>query len=389
MTNANRPRTTGRSLVLFREDAVAEGLQMLAETTGTRSTDSITSYESLGVAVVDAPPEQVTINIRAIGDSPILAVEEERYVYPIIDAPATQNIKRQTNFDESQTTWGLQVTGVTDLDKSVSGIGIKLAIIDDGLDFTHPDFQNRKIVSKSFVEDDVQDVYGHGTHCAGTACGSLKPSELPRYGIAYDAEMYVGKVFPNDEEVGAKDADIVQAMEWAIANGCQIISMSIGYPVEPGDTNYSRVYEAIGRRALNRGILIIAAAGNSSQRSEGFISPVGGPANCPSIMAVAAIDPDLQVADFSCGGINSEGGEINIAAPGVDVYSSIPMPDKYDRWPGTSMATPHVAGIAALTAQVTQLRGQELWDEIIKNARDIKLPARDVGAGLVQAPSQQ
>jgi subtilisin family serine protease len=388
MTIANRPRFTGRSLVLLREDAVAEGLQMLADIAGTRSADSITSYESIGVAVVDASPEQISINTRAIDDSPILSVEPERYVYPIVDVPTTQKRLPQADFDESQTTWGLQVTGVADLDTSISGIGIKVAVLDTGLDLTHPDFQNRKIVSKSFVEDDVQDVDGHGTHCAGTACGSLNPSESPRYGVAYDAELYVGKVFPNDKNSSATDADIVQAMEWAIASGCQIISMSLGYGVEPGDT-YSRVYEAVGRRALNRGTLIIAAAGNGSKRSQGDIAPVGGPANCPSIMAVAAVAPDLQIAEFSCGAINPEGGEINIAAPGVDVYSSIPMPQKYERKPGTSMAAPHVAGIAALTAQVTGLRGQELWDVIIENAQDIKLPVQDVGAGLVQAPSRK
>ncbi|MEM7580267.1 MAG: S8 family serine peptidase [Cyanobacteria bacterium P01_A01_bin.80] len=393
MTIANRPRFTGRSVVLFREDAVTEGLQMLAGMASTRSTDGITSYENIGVAVVDAPPEQINTSTRAIGESPILSVEPERYVYPIVDVPATRKVKPQADFNESQTTWGLQETGVADLDTSISGIGIKVAVIDTGLDFTHPDFQNRKIVSKSFVDDDVQDVGGHGTHCAGTACGSLNPSELPRYGVAYDAELYVGKVFPNqprpgDDFIYATDADIIQAMEWAIASGCQIVSMSLGYGVGPGDA-YSRIYEAVARRALNRGTLIIAAAGNESARSQGDIAPVGGPANCPSIMAVAAIDSDLQVADFSCGGINPEGGEINIAAPGVDVYSSIPMPNKYARWDGTSMAAPHVAGIAALTAQVTGLRGQELWDAVIQNARNIKLPARDVGAGLVQAPSQK
>ncbi|MEA5595442.1 S8 family peptidase [Rivularia sp. UHCC 0363] len=388
MTNSNRPRFTGRSLVLLREDAVAEGLQILADTVGTRSADSITGYESIGVAVVDAPPEQISTNTRAIDDSPILFVEPERYVYPIVDVPTARNVKPQADFDESQATWGLQVTGVADLDTSISGIGIKVAVLDTGLDLTHPDFQNRKIVSKSFVEYDVQDVDGHGTHCAGTACGSLNPSESPRYGIAYDAELYVSKIFPNKKDPSYTDSGLIQAMEWAIASGCQIISMSVGADFQPGDT-YSRVYEAVARRALNRGTLIIAAAGNESDRSQGNIVPVGSPANCPSIMAVGAIDSDLQIYEFSCGGINPEGGEINIAAPGVNVYSSIPMPDNYDNMSGTSMATPHVAGIAALYAQVTGLRGQELWNVIIQNARDINLPQRDVGAGLVQAPSQQ
>jgi subtilisin family serine protease len=255
---------------------------------------------------------------------------------------------------------------------------------------THPDFQNRKIVSKSFVEDAIQDVSGHGTHCAGTAAGPLSPIDSRRYGIAYDAELYIAKVFPNEENSGATENDIIQAMEWAIKSGCHIISMSLGSPTSPGDT-YSRVYEAVARRALNRGTLIIAAAGNESQRETGVVNPVAIPASSPSIMAVAAvaaIDSGLQVADFSNGGINPEGGEINIAAPGVDVYSSVLMPHQYARFNGTSMAAPHVAGIAALYAQVTGFRGQQLWDVIIENAQDISLPAKDVGAGLVQAPPQ-
>jgi subtilisin family serine protease len=384
MTDFNTARTTGRSLVLFREDAVAEGVQALASMTATRSVDAVSFCENLGVAVVDVPPEQLMTNARSISDSSILIVEPERYVYPIV---ATSDVEVKSNFDELETTWGLQATGVSELDKSVSGIGIKIAIIDSGLDLAHPDFQRRKIVSKSFVEDALEDGSGHGTHCAGTAAGPLSPIDSPRYGIAYDAELYIAKVFPKEENAGATDNDIIQAMEWAIKSGCHIISMSLGAVTSPGDT-YSRVYEAVARRALNRGTLIIAAAGNSSNRAAGVVNPVAMPANSPSVMAVAAIDSGFQVANFSDGGINPEGGEINIAAPGVDVYSSVPMPRKYARFNGTSMATPHVTGIAALYAQVTGFRGQQLWDVIIQNAQDIGLPAKDVGAGLVQAPPQ-
>lgn len=387
MTHSNQPRTTGRSIVLFREDAVTEGLRTLAETTRTRGTDGIVSFENIGVAVVDVPPEELA-GTRGLNDSPILAVEPERYVYalgePTSKITAAKSITLQAEFDESQVTWGLQATGVADLNPNVSGSGINVAILDTGLDFTHPDFQGRKIVSKSFIDgEDVQDGNSHGTHCAGTSCGTIKPSQLPRYGIAYDASIYVGKVLSN--EGFSSDSSVLQGIEWAIANGCHIISMSLGGSVEPGEP-FSQVYEAVARRALNRGTLIIAAAGNSSDRTRGIRNPVGSPANCPSIMAVAALDSKLQVASFSDAGINPNGGEVNIAGPGVDVYSSVPLPGKYDRFNGTSMATPHVAGIAALYAQVTGLRGQELWNVIIQNAQRLNLPSSDVGIGLVQAP---
>ena len=107
-------------------------------------------------------------------------------------------------------------------------------------------------------------------------------------------------------------------------------------------------------------------------------------------MAVAAVDSNLQIASFSSGGINDNGGEVNIAGPGVDVLSSVPMPQRYRRLSGTSMATPHVAGIAALYAQSDpSLRGQALWDVLRRTAVDIGLPMRDAGAGLAQCPLGQ
>jgi subtilisin family serine protease len=390
MTNSNQRGTTGRSLVVLRDDAVAEGVQMLSEITGTRSVNGITTFENLGVAIVDVAPEELMVSTRGIDASPFLIVEPEGYLHAIVDAAnqtsATRSINAQAEFDESSLTWGLQATKVSELDSSVNGSGIKVAILDTGLDLKHPDFQGRNIITKSFVpREEVQDGNSHGTHCAGTACGSLNPTQSPRYGVAYEAEIYVGKVLSN--RGSGEDGWILQAMEWAIANGCHIISMSLGAEVEPGQP-FSRVYETVAKRALNQGTLIIAAAGNSSQRSQGQIAPVGMPANCPSIMAVAALDSKLGIADFSCGGISpGQGGQVDIAAPGVDVYSSVPMPKKYDRYNGTSMATPHVAGIAALYAQVTGLKGRELWTALIQNAQRLPLSSQDVGIGLVQAPN--
>jgi subtilisin len=113
---------------------------------------------------------------------------------------------------------------------------------------------------------------------------------------------------------------------------------------------------------------------------------VGHPANCPSIMAVAALDQRLDVAWFSCAGLNPRGGQVDIAAPGVDIYSSWPS-TLYNTISGTSMATPHVAGIAALIAEAdSSARGHALWTRLIQAADRLNQPARDVGAGLVQAP---
>ena len=140
--------------------------------------------------------------------------------------------------------------------------------------------------------------------------------------------------------------------------------------------------------ALDLDTLVIAAAGNDSDRASGRIAPVGSPANSPSIMAVGAIDANYQPASFSNGGMNGNGGGIDIVAPGVAVFSSAPRPMFYKVLSGTSMACPHVAGVAALWAESDpQLRGRALWNALVGHAKPIQGLPRDIGAGLVQAPS--
>jgi subtilisin len=284
---------------------------------------------------------------------------------------------------QSQAAWGL---GATRVEQSAwSGAGIKVAVLDTGFDLAHPDFAGRVIATQSFVPgQSVQDVQGHGTHCIGTACGPQSPAGQIRYGVAYESEIHVGKVLNNAGS--GRELWIYAGIEWAVDNGCEIISMSLGrrvLPNEPPDP----FYENAGRYALEHDSLIIAAAGNESWRQYGQIAPVGAPANSESILSVGAIDAKMKIANFSCGGVNQQGGEVNIAGPGVDILSTFPMPRGFERLSGTSMATPHVAGIAALYAQSNKaLRGKALWNALERAAMNIGHPARDVGAGLVIAP---
>src|SRR6266705_4961900 len=122
---------------------------------------------------------------------------------------------------------------------------------------------------------------------------------------------------------------------------------------------------------------------NESSRP-GHIAPVGSPANALTIMAVAALDKALAPAPFSCGGVNP-GQDVDIAAPGVDVLSSLPG-NRYGRLSGTSMATPHASGVAALIAQSdVKFRGRALWERLLELAGPLPHPARDVGKGLLLA----
>ncbi len=411
-------QTTGRYLVLMKEGEETAGMATLRAMVGAGEIDE-SAMSRIGVAVVSLDPNQLqSVNMAVADDSqPIVAMEPEQIMYAIgdnsIDVDTTNYLRGYrdgvnqlvdgligSKLDSQQqstisafvndidNTWGIQATQVSE--SSYSGGGIKIAVLDTGLDLTHPDFVGRTITSKSFINgEDVQDLNGHGTHCIGTACGldSSDPALPMRYGIAYEAEIFVGKVLSNQGNGG--DAGILAGINWAIDNGCQIISMSLGskFPIRPGE-GYSPLYEDVAKRALRQGSIIIAAAGNNSKRRLGFIAPVSRPANCPSIMAVAALDKRLQLADFSNGSINPQGGQIDIAAPGVEIYSTgvIANRKKYRLDSGTSMAAPHVAGIAALHAEATGKSGVELWAVLTQQAQRLSLPSVDVGNGLVQAP---
>jgi subtilisin family serine protease len=284
--------------------------------------------------------------------------------------------------DSNEFTWGLEAVGANR--SAFSGRGVRVAVLDTGLDKEHPDFLGRNIQSKSFVPNEtVEDRQGHGTHTAGTIAGPKMSKIGRRYGVAPDVELFVGKVLDNSGS--GREADILDGINWAIENKCAVISMSLGRPVAR-DEKPDPLYEEVGAAALREASLIIAAAGNESARDFGHIAPVGAPANSSSIMAVAAVNPTLKVASFSCGGINPDGGEVNVSGPGVSVYSSFPRPRLSRILDGTSMACPHVAGIAALWAESDpSLRAEKLWKALERSARDLG-NLRDFGRGLVAAP---
>jgi subtilisin family serine protease len=383
---------TGRQIVTFKEDMSVPDMATEMQAFGPAATssdfgnESVSSddlgdassliLENLNVAIMVSAPlgggqAGAAVLTESVDDfdSPY-TIEPETFVFPAQAGPPFADTPAET--------WGLSATNVSQ--SAYSGQGIKVAVLDTGMDLEHPDFAGRNIQSMSFIPgQSAQDLNGHGTHCIGTACGPLSPGDpnaapgVPRYGIAYNADIFVGKVLSNSGNGSL--GGILQGMNWAIANGCEVISMSLrglGGPVA--------AYTAAASRALNAGCLVIAASGNDSTRPFNTI-PTGTPANSPGVVAVAALDNRLDVASFS------NGGKIEIAAPGVSVFSSMPRPRMYGSISGTSMATPHVAGIAALLAESNPaLRASALMQALTNSAQGLPQPASDVGAGLVQAP---
>jgi subtilisin family serine protease len=360
-----------------------------------------TVFDELGVAVVSSDPDQRSALMAAAAEGDVvLSVEPEliHHALTVTDyargyhdgvsdlygrlngdnGSAGSTAVAEAPVDTDEFTWGLQATRAST--SSRTGRGVRVAVLDTGFDVRHPDFIGRSITTQSFIlGETVQDAHGHGTHCIGTACGSPDPDGTRRYGVGTEAEIFAGKVL-SDSGSGS-DRGILAGINWALANNCAIVSMSLGADIR----ETSRAYETVGKVALDRGTLIVAAAGNNARRpgDPGF---VGVPANSPSIMAIAATDAANQIARFSSGSGNGDGGRVDLAGPGVKVFSSWPLAQRYNTINGTSMATPHVSGIAALWCEATGLAGRELWTVLVQNAKALDVPSVDVGAGLVQAP---
>jgi len=332
--------------------------------------------ERLGIALIGKDGSE-TMKVKNLKDDfkEIDEVIPEFYLF----ADAT-DVAAGVHEDTAEATWGVTTVGARR--SRYTGGGIKIGILDSGFDRRHPDFKGRDIEFWSAFGGAADvDVNGHGTHCAGTAAGAA--SDGMRYGVATEAQLRIYKVV-QDSGIGT-DGELFAGIERALADGCQVISMSLGRAAFLA-TASNPIFDEVGNQALDDGSLLVAAAGNSSRRSLGYIAQIDYPANSPTIMAVGALDQRLDVADFSCSAAVGAGC-VDIAGPGVDVFSTVPVPRKYRTLSGTSHAAPHVAGVAALWVQSDpRLRGRDLWARLVNTAGPVRADGAHIGAGMVQAP---
>ncbi|MFI6944890.1 S8 family serine peptidase [Streptomyces sp. NPDC050422] len=249
------------------------------------------------------------------------------------------------------------------------GKGSKVAVLDTGIDEDHPDVKDRLLESKSFIPGEgVDDKNGHGTHVASTIAGSGAASGGANKGVAPAADLMVGKVL-SDEGSGA-DSGIIEGMEWAKAEGADVVSMSLGSTVPDDGTD--PMSQAVNALSADGGPLFVIAAGNAYGAGT-----IGSPGAAEKALTIAAVDKQDNRADFSSMGplTRSYGLKPDLSAPGVGINAaasqSVPgIEGMYQSMDGTSMATPHVAGAAAIVKERhPDWSGQRIKDALMTSSK--------------------
>ncbi|MEI8412655.1 MULTISPECIES: S8 family serine peptidase [unclassified Kribbella] len=256
--------------------------------------------------------------------------------------------KREISLDQSVP----QIGAPAAWQAGYTGKGVSVAVLDTGIDKSHPDLASQVAGGKNFTEESDEDLVGHGTHVASTIAGTAAASNGKYKGVAPDAKLYDGKVC---EQGGCPESAILGGMEWA-ANEvkAKVVNLSLGGTDTP---EVDPLEEAVNRLTAQTGTLFVIAAGNDGP-GEGT---VGSPGSADAALTVGAVDKQDKLAEFSSRGPRVGDGAVkpDVTAPGVDIVAAKaaksiigePVGDKYLTLSGTSMATPHTVGAAALLAQ--------------------------------------
>jgi subtilisin family serine protease len=344
-----------------------------------------------------------SLEVRALARETDVEAVAQEIPMRLIEPVEFQNEVMSTSTDIA---WGISAVGADTT--SLDGTGVTVAVLDTGIDASHEAFAGIELEQKDFTGEGNGDTHGHGTHCAGTIFG--RDTAGVRIGVARGVKkVLIAKVIGKE---GAASSHIAQAVLWAVSNGANIISMSIGIdfpgyvtklvkkglPTERATSIALEGYRAniqlfstlvghIQQETFFQPVIIIAAAGNESERNGDppYVIAVSPPAVAAGFISVAALGQSQQgytVAPFS-------NVKAALSGPGVGILSATPGGGLAMK-SGTSMATPHVAGVAALWAQYIRDGGrlsfEELKARLISSAMRGGLDPDDVGAGLVQAP---
>ncbi len=252
------------------------------------------------------------------------------------------------------------------------GTGVKVAVVDTGVDYNHPALKGHVILGPDFAynDNDPMDGHSHGTHVAG-----IIASRDPRLkGVAPGATIMAVKVL-TDSGSGS-EADVIAGIEWAVTKGADVINLSLG---GSGSAGLDALAQAVDN-AVKSGVLVVVAAGNSGPD----FGTVGSPGDARLALTVGATDDDRTPMDWSSRGPTLDGRtKPDVMAPGNDIESSVPG-GEWALMSGTSMATPHVAGVGALLVQATHAEPLLIKEGLKKTALDLKQGPNNTGAGFIQ-----
>lgn len=329
-----RSRSADKQEIL-RAATKAEDVHFVTADEVSRSARPVASGEDMGLVGYDVNRYEAPILMAQLtnaeidalkNDKDVVRVEEDGKMYALdLLREGQPNVLAQT------IPVGVSQIKAPDAWQISQGKGIKVYICDTGIAPNHPDLVGNLHAGKSFVpsESTTEDFHGHGTHCAGTVAAAL--NDIGVVGVAPFAYLHAVKVLAANGS--GNWSWLIAGLDWIMSKkGVRIASMSLGGSGAP---------QALGdmcAAAYDKGVLLIAAAGNSGPGN----NTVGFPAKYPHVMAVSAVDSSDMIANFS-----SRGPEIEVCAPGVSVLSTT-RNGGYGTMSGTSMACPHVAGVAAL-----------------------------------------
>lgn len=267
----------------------------------------------------------------------------------------------------------------------VTGAGIKVAVVDTGIDSTHPDFANRISQIKDFTGEGPSDNNGHGTHVAGIIGGTGAASGGKYKGVASACTLLAAKVLRGDGS--GSTSDVMAGIEWAVQQGVHVINLSLG---SDGACDGTDALSTLCDAAVARGIVLCVAAGNAGPGA----STVGSPGCAKTVITVGATTDADQVAGFSSRGPTSDARvKPEVCFPGSGIVAcrasgtsmGAPVNNLYTSASGTSMATPHAAGACALLLQAKPgLSPQQIKDTLMNTAKDLGLDPNTQGKGRAQ-----
>lgn len=354
--------------------------------------DQVLQFEDLGSAVLSLNENQAdrlrqSAQVAEVVEdfevpahaAPSPDVRRGNWIFPAPwDSDLAERPRSGLSVDPELLQWNISLVRAQEAWQYATGKGVKVAVIDSGIDSKHPDVVVKGGASLVEGVDSWEDDHGHGTHCAGIlgarnfAAGSV--------GVAPECDLYAVKVLRAvGNDARGNLSWILAGMQWALQNGMKVVSMSLGSPVEseltPGLVAYQRAAQAL----FDNGCIVISSAGNSFGTPQPWVNQ---PARCEGFVPVASVDQNREIAATSSRGPASLANGIVVSAPGVSIRSTI-NGGGYRVMSGTSMACPHVSGAAALVGQrYPHWTAAQIRDRLRQTAEDLG-DVVTFGAGLL------